>query len=47
MIGEFSCMAAETALAGSRAGVVTITTKRYAKMVTLPNKIALISGLKD
>ncbi|MEW6044763.1 MAG: hypothetical protein AB1299_06755 [Thermoproteota archaeon] len=40
-------MAAETALAGSRAGVVTITTKRYAKMVTLPNKIALISGLKD
>ncbi|MEO9309981.1 MAG: hypothetical protein ABI337_06765 [Nitrososphaera sp.] len=40
-------MAAETALTGSRAGVVTITTKRYVKMVTLPNKIALINDLND
>jgi hypothetical protein len=26
---------------------VTITTKRYVKMVTLPNKIALINDLND
>lgn len=46
IMGEFSWIAADIALIGSKDGVVMTTIKRYPAIVTEPNNIPFMTGFK-